>query len=211
MARDGRRAVHGGQHADVVACSHAAVRAHDAHERGGFGPGVRGPRVRAGHPRGVTVEAAHRQVVYVHVRAAADRLRSEADDLAVAADRLASRNVTHGHLVTGRNQSAHLNSLADSLGGVISTNGVVLRSALANMEETTASLSASVKAIEGTDGLVGSLLNDPAMKARTEEVLSNLATLSSNLNRYGLLYKPKTALPRPMTNSAFPYPGKFGR
>jgi phospholipid/cholesterol/gamma-HCH transport system substrate-binding protein len=106
--------------------------------------------------------------------------------------------------------SAHLNSLTESLGGVIATNGVVLHSALANVEETTASLSASVKAFEGTDGMVGSLLNDPALKARTEEVMSNLATLSSNLNRYGLLYKPKTAKPKPMTNTVRLYPGKFG-
>ena len=107
--------------------------------------------------------------------------------------------------------SANLNTLTESLGGVIQTNGAVLHSALANVEETTVSLSASVKALEGTEGMVGSLLNDPAMKARTEEVLANLATLSSNLNRYGLLYKPKVARPQPLTNSAFPYPGKFGR
>lgn len=107
--------------------------------------------------------------------------------------------------------SANLNSLTESLGNVIETNGFVLHSALANVEATTASLNTSVQSLQGTDGLVGSLLNDPALKARTEEVLSNLATLSSNLNRYGLLYKPKTAKPRPMTNSVRLYPGKFGR
>jgi phospholipid/cholesterol/gamma-HCH transport system substrate-binding protein len=106
--------------------------------------------------------------------------------------------------------SSGLTSLTESLGGVITTNSATLHDALANVESATASLSTAAKAFEGTDGMVGSLLHDPALKLRTAEVMENLATLSSNLNRYGLLYKPKTALPRPMTNSSFPYPGKFG-
>ncbi len=106
--------------------------------------------------------------------------------------------------------SSGLNQLTDSVGGAIATNSATLHAALANVEAATASLHVTVKALEGSEGMVGSLLHDPALKLRTEEVLSNLATLSSNLNRYGLLYKPKTAKPRPMTNSVRLYPGKSG-
>jgi phospholipid/cholesterol/gamma-HCH transport system substrate-binding protein len=106
--------------------------------------------------------------------------------------------------------SSGLNDLTTSLNGVIATNSATLHESLANVAAATASLNTTVKSFEGTDGMVGSLLHDPALKARTAEVMDNLATLSSNLNRYGLLYKPKTALPKPMTNTVRLYPGKFG-
>ncbi len=93
-----------GQDADVVAGGDAAVGPADAH-------GSRGGRVRAGRAgvdaRGVVLgEVAHAAVVHVDVLAGRDVGGGEADDLAVAPDRLAERDGPHRDLVAGGDPSA---------------------------------------------------------------------------------------------------------
>ena len=97
---DMRRAVHAGQDADVVARRHPPVGPHDALEgRRRIEIGGR-PHVLA---IGVVLgEIAHAAVVHMHVLARRDRGEGEADDLAVAADRLAGRVRAHRDLVPGR-------------------------------------------------------------------------------------------------------------
>jgi hypothetical protein len=51
------------------------------------------------------------------------------------------------------------------------------------------------------------LLKDPALKLDASITVSNLAVLSSNLNRFGLLYKPRQPRPRPGPMDSI-YPGK---
>jgi hypothetical protein len=116
-----RRAVHAGEDADVVARGDAAVGPADAEEAGlalgRLGPGVRAEGVVA---RERAALGAHAQVVRVHVLARRDRLGGEADDLVVAAHRLAHGNGAGGDLVAGWDQAAHRNVLdggaADQLG-----------------------------------------------------------------------------------------------
>ena len=100
-ARHGGRAVHAGEDADVVAGGDAAVGAHDALE----GCRLR-RRLRSGARRraiGVVArELGHRQVVRVHVLAGLDVARGDADDLVVAAHRLAGGDRAHRHLVARR-------------------------------------------------------------------------------------------------------------
>ena len=84
---DMRRAVHRRQDADVVARRHAAVRSADAVERRRR-VGVVG-RLRIDAVGVVLGEVAHLAVLHVHVLAGRDRARGEADDLAIAAHRLA--------------------------------------------------------------------------------------------------------------------------
>jgi hypothetical protein len=111
-ARGRGRAVHAGQHADVVARGHAAVGAPDAHE-GGLAWGGRGLHVGA---EGVValepfgdgaLVRAHVQVLRVHVLARGNGLARETDDLVVAAHRLAGGDGAHRDLVARRNEAAH--------------------------------------------------------------------------------------------------------
>ncbi len=99
------RAVHAGQDADVVARGDTAVGALDAHE-GGFAPGGLGLHVGAEGvvAREVAPAVAHAEVVRVHVLAGRDRLAGEADDLVVAAHRLAGGDGARGDLVARGDQ-----------------------------------------------------------------------------------------------------------
>ena len=102
-ARRGGRAVHRGQHADVVARGDAAVGADDALEGRRLGDVGGGQRAGAGVVR--AREVAERQVVRVHVLAGRDRLRRAADDLVVAPHGLALGDRTRGDLVARRHQA----------------------------------------------------------------------------------------------------------
>ena len=109
----GNRAGHGGgtvhrcQNTDVVARGHTAVRPNNA-EKG---------RRRLCHHRftgiccsdrsGVTLERAHRQIVNVNMLASPNRLRCEANDLAVTAHCFTHLDVAHRHFVTRRNESCN--------------------------------------------------------------------------------------------------------
>ena len=98
-AGDGRRAVHAGEHADVVAGADLAVLAAIALEGAALGdrqhvlrPGVLGEVVVAG-------EFGDAAIVGVDVLARLDRQRGEADDLAELPDRLADGDRRRRHLV----------------------------------------------------------------------------------------------------------------
>ena len=101
QARDMRAAVHRGEDADIVARRHAAVGTADAVEGRG--------QIEVRHRLDVDAvgivlgEIAHAAVLGVHVLARRDRNGGKADDLAVAADRLADRDRLDRHLVARRN------------------------------------------------------------------------------------------------------------
>ena len=120
-AGGGGRAVHAGQHTDVVAGGHAAVGAFDAHEGGGA-RGWRGLHVRTKRivARKVTLVGAHVEVLCVDVFARRNGLAGKPNDLVVAAHRLARGEGTHCHLVAGRDQATHGHTFnggaADELG-----------------------------------------------------------------------------------------------
>ena len=98
-----RRAVHRGQDADVVAGGDAAVGADDAVEgrrRVDVGGGLGAARRRV-----VAGEARELEVVRVHVLARRDRDLGAADDLVVAAHRLAGRDRAGRDLVPRRDQA----------------------------------------------------------------------------------------------------------
>jgi hypothetical protein len=101
--RGGGRAVHAGQHADVVARGHTPVGAHDAFE-GGRRVGMN-RRHDAGARLVRALEVGEGQVVGVHMLAGRDGLRGGADDLAIAPHRLTGGDGAAGHLVAGRHQA----------------------------------------------------------------------------------------------------------
>jgi phospholipid/cholesterol/gamma-HCH transport system substrate-binding protein len=97
--------------------------------------------------------------------------------------------------------SERLDAVAAHLDETILTNRAGMGRAVSNFDETTASLRSIAVDLEAGKGLAGSLLRDEHLAANMAATMSNLAVLSSNLNRYGLLYKPKP--PRIKTSATY--------
>ena len=102
--------------------------------------------------------------------------------------------------------SRKLEKVAMEVDEAIVTNRVELNESMKNLRDATASLKQMTADMQSGKGLVGGLLKDDELRAQMSVTISNLALLSSNLNRYGLLYKPK--LPK---ESHSVYPGKSGK
>ena len=101
MPRDRRRTVHAGENADIVAHAGASVLAAIAAE--GAGLLVAPPEV--GH-LGIGALFRHHQIVHVHMRAGRDRLRGDADHLAVFPHRVSRRDRRDGDFMAGGNRLA---------------------------------------------------------------------------------------------------------
>ena len=99
-ARDGRRAVHARQDADVVARGDTSIGALDAHEGRRRLDVLR--ELDTGAEGVIALKVAHGDVMHVDVVAGRDRLRGEADDLVIAMHRFALRHGAHGDLVPRR-------------------------------------------------------------------------------------------------------------
>ena len=100
------RTIDARQDADVVARGYAAVFALDAHETGLFF-GWLGLHVvtKSVVARKVALVRAHVEVVRVNMLAGGNRFAGKADDLVVAAHRLAGRDGVRGDLVASRDQT----------------------------------------------------------------------------------------------------------
>jgi phospholipid/cholesterol/gamma-HCH transport system substrate-binding protein len=81
--------------------------------------------------------------------------------------------------------------LAGELDQTVASNRVGLNASMNNLQDATMSLKKISADVEAGKGTVGGLLRDDGLRLQLNQVVSNLAVLSSNLNRYGLLYKPK--------------------
>jgi len=102
--------------------------------------------------------------------------------------------------------SRKLEEVAMKVDEAIVTNRVELNESMKNLRDATASLKHMTAEMESGKGIVGGLLQDEQLRAQLSLTLSNLSVLSSNLNRYGLLYKPK----QPKNEARPVYPGKSG-
>jgi phospholipid/cholesterol/gamma-HCH transport system substrate-binding protein len=103
--------------------------------------------------------------------------------------------------------SGELNQLADQLGETINTNRTEILFAVKNVKEATAGMKDIVSDVQQGKGTVGALLRDEQIKLEISQMVNNLTLLSSNLNKYGLLYKPKK--PRnPDQSTPLNYEGK---
>lgn len=101
--------------------------------------------------------------------------------------------------------SEDMDKMAAEMTATVATNRTELTKAVKNLERATAVLERLVGNVEAGSGLAGSLLSEGPLKDEVANVVSNFVVLSSNLNRYGLLYKPR----QPRTNVAKPlYPGR---
>lgn len=84
-----------------------------------------------------------------------------------------------------------LNKVADELQLTVKENRGDVREAVKNVEEATASAKTMMADLEAGKGLAGSVLKDEQLKAQFGQIVTNVSILSSNLSRFGLLYKPK--------------------
>lgn len=100
--------------------------------------------------------------------------------------------------------SRKLDNVAMKVDEAIVTNRVELNEAMKNLRDATASLKQMTAEMQSGKGLAGGLLKDEQMRLQVSTTFSNLATLSSNLNRFGLLYKPK----QPKNTAPPTYSGK---
>jgi ABC-type transporter Mla subunit MlaD len=87
--------------------------------------------------------------------------------------------------------SEELNHLAVEVRQMLATNRAEINAVVKNLEESSRLVKGLAGEMERGTGLAGALIKDTQIKTNVSVVVSNLAVLTSNLNRYGLLYKPK--------------------
>lgn len=110
----------------------------------------------------------------------------------------------HATLTNLAHFSGELNGLSTELRALLAENRPSLSATLTNLEISTRSLQGVARDLEAGRGVAGTLLKDDQARSNLNATLQNLTTLSSNLNKYGLLYKPK---PAPASSPRAPYPG----
>ena len=103
--------------------------------------------------------------------------------------------------------SQQLNRIGADLRQLVITNQGEVSVAVKNLQTATFTAKDVMADVRAGRGLVGGLLTDEALKENLYSTLSNLSTLSSNLNKYGLLYKPKKPKNEPESRSPV-YSGK---
>jgi len=108
--------------------------------------------------------------------------------------------------------SRQLTRVGAELNAVVLTNKDEVARALKNVETATATANELLTDLKAGKGLAGGLLRDDSLKREVGVVVDNLAvvssnfiTFTSNLNRYGLFYKPKEPRPAPAPS---PYTGR---
>jgi phospholipid/cholesterol/gamma-HCH transport system substrate-binding protein len=104
--------------------------------------------------------------------------------------------------------SGQLNDLAADLQQVLQTNRTDFAAAVKNIESSSELMNSLLSELQAGKGLAGSLLKNEELSAGVSQLVSNLTVLSSNLNRHGLLWKPRRTevkTPSPL------YPGRDPR
>jgi ABC-type transporter Mla subunit MlaD len=102
--------------------------------------------------------------------------------------------------------SRDLDSLTTEMGQTLLTNRIELTKAVKSLQSTATALQGLVNGVEAGKGLIGLAFKDEHLKDDLAAIAENFVVLSSNLNRYGLLYKPKPQKKNPVTPQI--YPGK---
>jgi phospholipid/cholesterol/gamma-HCH transport system substrate-binding protein len=122
--------------------------------------------------------------------------RAISERVLVVAERLDQLIHTNAPAITGSisnlaNFAKSIDGLARDLDETFSTNRLELTSAIRNLEEASRVLNGLTREVESGKGLAGAVLKDEQLRTNVTQVTAGLNTLVSNLNRYGLLYKPK--------------------
>jgi phospholipid/cholesterol/gamma-HCH transport system substrate-binding protein len=103
--------------------------------------------------------------------------------------------------------STDLSLLSDEIRTLVQTNGPGITTAIKNIQQASSSVNSLLTDLQDGKGVAGFLLRDTQIEGQMAELMDNLVSLSSNLNKYGLLYRPKA----PRSASVQPYPRVGGR
>jgi phospholipid/cholesterol/gamma-HCH transport system substrate-binding protein len=87
--------------------------------------------------------------------------------------------------------SHQLIDLAADLQQVLRTNKTDFAAAVKNIESASEMMNILLSELQAGKGLAGSLLKNEELSTGVSQLVSNLTMLSSNLNRHGLLWKPR--------------------
>jgi len=99
--------------------------------------------------------------------------------------------------------SEQLNASAGALRELVATNSPDIEVAVKNIESSSATLKHLLEGVQEGKGLAGKLLEDEEIAANVSQIVSNLSTTTSNLNRsglWGILWQhkpPRTNAPAP--------------
>jgi phospholipid/cholesterol/gamma-HCH transport system substrate-binding protein len=91
--------------------------------------------------------------------------------------------------------SDQLGALATNIDSVVSTNRETLRETLLSLRDASESFKGITTDLQSGKGAVGALLKDEKLQVKLTETFGNLATVSSNLAKHGLLWTPKRTTP----------------
>ncbi|HAM70803.1 MAG TPA: hypothetical protein DCM86_04085 [Verrucomicrobiales bacterium] len=127
------------------------------------------------------------------------------------ADRLDTLLATNAPLLSGSMSnlnrfSESMNLLGTNLNATLAENRASVGDALRHLEAASRSLEAITRDVNAGQGLAGSLLRDAEVRESLRQTLANMSILSSNLSKYGLLYKPRP----PKKESSTPKAGAGG-
>ena len=87
--------------------------------------------------------------------------------------------------------SERLNLIATELHETVAANRQDISASVKNIEAASGLMKALLTDLQAGQGLAGTLLKDDQLSRQMGQLMTNLTTLTSNLNRFGLLYKPK--------------------
>jgi phospholipid/cholesterol/gamma-HCH transport system substrate-binding protein len=99
--------------------------------------------------------------------------------------------------------SGDLNQFSAELRETVNTNKNDLAVVIQNFQAASTGLNGLTADLQAGKGLLGSLLKDEKLKEDLAQTLSNVSMLSSNLNKYGLLYKPRPS--KTISSSKYPF------
>jgi phospholipid/cholesterol/gamma-HCH transport system substrate-binding protein len=91
--------------------------------------------------------------------------------------------------------SAEANRLSAKLETIIQTNEAGVHTTVTNLALATGDARRLLADLQAGNGLAGQLLKSDELSRNFNHTVSNLTVLSSNLTKYGLLYKPKPVKP----------------
>jgi ABC-type transporter Mla subunit MlaD len=91
--------------------------------------------------------------------------------------------------------STEANRLTQKIQTIIQTNEAGLHNTVINLESASGDTRRLLADLQAGNGLAGQLLKNEQLSGNFSQAVSNLTVLSSNLTKYGLLYKPKQVKP----------------
>lgn len=98
--------------------------------------------------------------------------------------------------------SITLRQVATNVSGVVDANRGSIEVTLGNLAEASRDLKGFSADLRSGQGVVGALMKDEGLRLQMGEMVGNMVNVSSNLSRFGLLWKPK-AVKAPLTNSLY--------